>query len=136
MADRFGADPQTITWIMGSYSLCQLVSAPIWGRLSDRFGRRPILISSLVGASISYVMLGFADNLLWLLVSRMLAGLMAGNLAAAFAYASDVSRPEDRAKTLGMVGAAIGTGFMLGPAIGGVLAGEDERTANFLIPAL
>lgn len=136
MADRFGADPATITWILGSYSLCQLLAAPLWGRLSDRFGRRPILISSLAGACVSYLILGFATSLPWLLVSRMLAGAMAGNLAAAFAFASDVSPPEHRAKAMGVVGAAIGLGFMLGPAIGGVLAGEDERTANFLVPAL
>jgi MFS transporter, DHA1 family, tetracycline resistance protein len=136
MAEQFGAEPRTITWIMGSYSLFQLIAAPIWGRLSDRYGRRPILISSLAGACISYLILCFAQNIEWLLASRMLAGFMAGNLAAAFAYASDVSKPEDRAKSLGMVGAAIGIGFMLGPAIGGALAGDNEQTANFTLPAL
>lgn len=136
MADRFGASPEVITWILGSYSLCQLLAAPFWGRLSDRFGRRPILMSSLAGACASYVMLGFANNLGWLLASRMLAGFMAGNLAAAFAYASDLSKPEDRAKSLGLIGAAIGVGFMIGPAVGGLLAGENERTANFVLPAI
>jgi DHA1 family tetracycline resistance protein-like MFS transporter len=136
MADRFGASPQLITPILGAYSLCQLIAAPFWGRLSDRFGRRPILITSLSGACVSYVILGFADNLWWLLVSRMLAGFMAGNLSAAFAYASDISTPENRAKALGTVGAAIGVGFMCGPAIGGLLAGNNEHTANFALPAL
>lgn len=135
MADRFGAPPGVITPILGAYSLCQLLAAPFWGRLSDRFGRRPILMSSLSGACVSYVILGLAGNLWWLLLSRMLAGFMAGNIAAAFAYASDVSAPENRAKSLGMVGAAIGVGFMLGPAIGGILAGNDEHTANFVLPA-
>jgi DHA1 family tetracycline resistance protein-like MFS transporter len=135
MADRFGASPSLITPILGVYSLCQLLAAPFWGRLSDRYGRRPILMSSLSGACISYVILGWANNLWWLLLSRMLAGFMAGNIAAAFAYASDISAPENRARALGTVGAAIGIGFMLGPAIGGVLAGNDEHTANFALPA-
>ncbi len=136
MADRFGAAPALITPILGAYSLCQLIAAPLWGRLSDRYGRRPILMSSLAGACASYVMLGFATNIWWLLLSRCLAGAMAGNLAAAFAYASDISTPENRARALGTVGAAIGIGFMLGPAIGGVLAGDDLHTANFALPAV
>jgi MFS family permease len=136
MADRFGAPPSVITPILGAYSLCQLIAAPFWGRMSDRFGRRPILMTSLSGACVSYVILGMADNLWWLLISRMLAGFMAGNLSAAFAYASDISTPENRAKALGTVGAAIGVGFMFGPAIGGLLAGNNEHTANFAVPAL
>jgi DHA1 family tetracycline resistance protein-like MFS transporter len=135
MADRFGAEPALITAILGSYSLAQLLASPLWGRLSDRFGRRPILLSSFAGACASYVMLGFAENLWWLLASRVLAGFMAGNLAAAFAYAADRSEPDKRAASMGVVGAAIGVGFMLGPAIGGVLAGDDGQTANFAIPA-
>jgi DHA1 family tetracycline resistance protein-like MFS transporter len=136
MAERFGASPELITPILGAYSLCQLVAAPFWGRLSDRFGRRPILMTSLTGACLSYAILGFADSLWWLLASRMLAGFMAGNISAAFAYASDISTPENRARALGTVGAAIGVGFMFGPAIGGLLAGNDERTANFALPAV
>jgi MFS family permease len=135
MADRFGVTPALITPILGIYSLCQLVAAPLWGRLSDRYGRRPILISSLSGACVSYLLLGFAHNVAGLVVARALAGAMAGNISAAFAYASDISTPAQRAKSMGMVGAAIGIGFMLGPAIGGLLAGEDIRSANFLLPA-
>ncbi len=135
MADRFGSSPAIITPIFGVYSLCQLIAAPFWGRLSDRHGRRPILMSSLAGACVSYVMLGLAQNLWWLIAARVLAGFMAGNIAAAFAYASDISTPENRAKALGMVGAAIGVGFMVGPFIGGALAGSDEHTANFALPA-
>ena len=135
MADRFGAEPELITPILGSYSLCQLIAAPWWGRLSDRYGRRPILMSSLAGACLSYVVLGLAHNLWWLLASRMLAGLMAGNIAAAFAYASDVSTLEKRAATMGLVGAAIGVGFTLGPPLGGLLAGADARSADFAAPA-
>jgi MFS transporter, DHA1 family, tetracycline resistance protein len=136
MAERFGTAPQYITPVLGSYSLCQLLAAPWWGRLSDRYGRRPVLMSSLAGACLSYVLLGCARNIWWLLAARMLAGCMAGNIAAAFAYASDVSRPERRAAALGVVGAAIGTGFTLGQPIGGLLAGADAASANFVAPAV
>ena len=136
MADRFGAAPWTITWILGSYSLCQLVAAPFWGRLSDRYGRRTILITSMAGACLSYFVLGFAPGLVWLLVSRMLNGFMAGNISAAMAYAADVSRPEHRARALGTVGAAIALGFMIGPALGGVLVGNNVQSASFLRPAM
>src|SRR2546429_5167607 len=117
-------------------SLCQLLAAPLWGRLSDRYGRRPILMSSLAGACVSYVLLGCAPNVWWLLVSRMLAGFMAGNIAAAFAYASDVSAAPQRAATLGLVGAAIGIGFTLGPPLGGLLSGRDAARADFVAPAV
>jgi MFS transporter, DHA1 family, tetracycline resistance protein len=136
MAHRFGAPPAVITAIFGVYSLCQFIAAPLWGRLSDRYGRRPILMSSLAGACVSYVILGLANSLGWLFASRILGGFMAGNIAAAFAYASDVSEPDKRAASLGMVGAAIGIGFTLGPAIGGILAGNDPRAASFLLPAV
>lgn len=136
MAVRFGITPAFITPILGIYSLCQLLAAPLWGRLSDRYGRRPILISSLAGACASYLLLGFAHSTLQLILARALAGLMAGNLAAAFAYASDVSTDAERAKSMGVVGAAIGVGFMLGPAIGGLLAGDDLANASFTRPAI
>ncbi len=136
MAIRYGAPPELNTPILGIYSLCQLLAAPLWGRLSDRYGRRPILLSSMLGACGSYLILAFTHSLAALFLSRALAGFMAGNLAAAMAYASDISAPADRAKTMGMVGAAIGVGFMLGPLVGGALAGEHLQTANFLRPAL
>ena len=135
MAHRYGAGPSLTTAILGSYSLCQLLAAPLWGRLSDRYGRRPILMSSLVGACLSYVILGLANSLWMLIAARMLAGFMAGNLAAAFAYASDVSTPATRAKSMGMVGAAIGIGFTLGIPLGGILAGDHAQSANFVRPA-
>jgi DHA1 family tetracycline resistance protein-like MFS transporter len=135
MGVRFNTAPEWITPIMGTYSLCQLIAAPLWGNLSDRYGRRPILMTSLAGACVSYLILGFADSIWWLLISRMLGGFMAGNISAAFAYASDVSEPGKRAASLGLIGAAIGIGFTVGPAVGGLLAGNDLRTANFLRPA-
>lgn len=136
MGERFRASPEVITAILGSYSLCQFIAAPFWGRLSDRYGRRAILMSSLAGACLSYAILAVANGLGLLLLSRMLAGFMAGNLAAAFAYASDVSTPEDRAHSMGIVGAAIGVGFMFGIPVGGALSGNDAATANFVRPAL
>jgi DHA1 family tetracycline resistance protein-like MFS transporter len=136
MAVRFGASPSLNTAVFGTYSLCQLLAAPLWGRLSDRFGRRPILLSSMSGAFLSYLILAFAHTLTTLFIARALAGFMAGNLSAAMAYASDISTPRDRARAMGMVGASIGIGFMLGPAVGGVLAGARVQTANFLAPAL
>ncbi|MGH8137218.1 MAG: MFS transporter [Steroidobacteraceae bacterium] len=136
MAVRFNTPPEWITPVMGTYSLCQLLAAPFWGRLSDRHGRRPILMTSLAGACVSYLILGLADNIWWLLLSRALGGFMAGNISAAFAYASDVSEPHRRAASLGLIGAAIGIGFTVGPAVGGVLAGDDLRTASFMRPAV
>ncbi|HEY2416476.1 MAG TPA: MFS transporter, partial [Steroidobacteraceae bacterium] len=136
MATQFGASPALITPILGIYSLCQLLSAPLWGALSDRYGRRPILILSMAGACASYLLLAATSSVTLLFVSRALAGFMAGNIAAAMAYASDISSSANRARSLGMVGAAIGIGFMLGPAIGGALAGEQLQNANFVRPAL
>jgi DHA1 family tetracycline resistance protein-like MFS transporter len=136
MGTRLGATPAIITPILGSYSLCQLLAAPLWGALSDRYGRRPILITSMLGACGSYVLLGLSHSVPMLLLSRALAGFMAGNITAAMAYASDISSSAQRARSLGAVGAAIGVGFMLGPAIGGALAGEHAGSADFLRPAL
>src|SRR5690349_1695188 len=93
MGVRFNTPPEWITPVIGAYSLCQFIAAPFWGRLSDRHGRRPILMSSLAGACLSYLILGLARNIWWLLAARMLGGFMAGNISAAFAYASDVSEP-------------------------------------------
>jgi DHA1 family tetracycline resistance protein-like MFS transporter len=136
MATRFGAAPALITAILGVYSLCQLLGAPVWGALSDRYGRRPILITSMLGAAASYVLLLGVSDLPSLVLVRALAGFMAGNIATAMAYASDISSKAERARSLGLVGAAIGIGFMLGPAIGGALAGENLQTADFHRPAL
>lgn len=136
MGVRLDVSPAAITLILAVYSFCQFLAAPVWGRLSDRFGRRPILMSSMLGASLSYLMLAHGDSSEWLVASRVLGGLMAGNISAAFAYAADVTTEEDRAKGLGLIGAGIGLGFMLGPALGGLLAGGDNESADFVLPAL
>ncbi|VUX47055.1 conserved membrane hypothetical protein [Candidatus Defluviicoccus seviourii] len=135
-AEHFTASPTMVGLLMASYSLAQLVSAPLWGRLSDRTGRRPVLLWSLGGIALAYVDLAFADSLWMLFAARTIAGAMAGNIAAAFAYAADVSTPTNRARAMGTIGAAFGLGFMIGPAIGGALAGSDPLNANFQLPAL
>jgi MFS transporter, DHA1 family, tetracycline resistance protein len=137
VAERFGADPWLITFGgAGIYSLAQVIAAPLWGRASDAFGRRPVLLVSMLGSVAGYVWMGLAGSLFMLIASRALSGLMAGNISAAFAYVADVTTPENRAKGLGMIGAAFGLGFMLGPVIGGLLGGTDPETMNFFVPAM
>ena len=133
---RVGAGPELITNVLGLYSLAQFVAGPIWGRLSDRYGRRPILIVTSGGLAISYVFLAYADTLTALILARAFGGIMGGNIGAAQAYISDITTPETRAKGMGMIGAAFGLGFIFGPAIGGVLGGSDVATANFFAPAM
>jgi MFS family permease len=133
---RVGAGPELITNVLGLYSLAQFLAGPLWGRLSDRYGRKPILVITSVGLAVSYVMLAYADGLPLLILSRAFGGIMGANIGAAQAYISDITTPETRAKGMGMMGAAFGLGFIFGPAIGGVLGGSDVATANFFLPAM
>jgi DHA1 family tetracycline resistance protein-like MFS transporter len=135
-AEVMNADPETIGLVMATYSLTQFVAAPFWGRTSDRIGRRPVLLVSLAGAVVAYVWLGFADNIWMLFGARALGGFMAGNISTAFAYVADVTTRETRAKGMGLIGAAFGLGFVIGPAIGGLLAGHDPLHADYRTPAL
>jgi MFS family permease len=121
-AERMGASPAVIGLLISSYAVCQLIAGPILGRLSDQFGRRPLLLLSQVGTFIGFLMLASATSLPLVFASRVVDGLTAGNLALAQAYISDVTRPEDRAKSFGVIGIAFGMGFMIGPAISGTLA--------------
>jgi DHA1 family tetracycline resistance protein-like MFS transporter len=132
--ERFGASPLQVTLILAMYSLAQLFAAPLWGRLSDRYGRRPILLISLAGSVVAYLWMGVAYSLWVLFAARFLQGAMAGNIAAAQAYIADVTTPENRAKGMGMIGAAFGFGFIVGPALGGFLAGGDPATARLSAP--
>lgn len=108
--------------VIASFSAAQFLFAPIWGRLSDRFGRRPILVLGLFGSGLSYVLFGLAESVLVLLISRIAAGVMGANVAVAQAYVADTTTGERRARGMGMIGAAFGLGFVLGPAIGGLLS--------------
>ncbi len=135
-AEHFNASPDAVTLLMAIYSLTQFFFAPFWGRLSDRIGRKPVLMISLLGIAVAYVGVGFSQTLWELFLARAAAGAMAGNIAAAQAYISDVTPPEKRAHGMGLIGAAFGLGFILGPAIGGILGGSDPTQPNFLAPAL
>ncbi len=134
--EHFQASPAQVGLLMATYSLAQFITAPLWGRLSDRIGRRPVLIASLAGSVLAYGALALAGSLTMLFATRAFGGAMAGNIAAAFAYVADRTTPANRAKGMGMIGAAFGLGFIFGPAIGGVLAGHDPLQADYQSPAL
>ena len=139
-AESFGATPLIVGLLVASYAAAQLVGAPLLGRLSDRIGRRPVLLLSVAGTLVGFLLLGLAEPLgrmlaglvssqspnvvilAVLFVSRVLDGLTGGNLTVAQAYITDVTDEANRAKSLGLVGAAFGLGFILGPAAGGVLS--------------
>jgi len=121
-ADRFGASGTQVGILVLSYSAAQLLLAPVWGRLSDRFGRRPILIIGLLGSAASYLVFAYAASLFVLLLSRIMAGIGGANIPVAQAYIADITPRESRAANMGLIGAAFGLGFIFGPAIGGVLA--------------
>ncbi|MHB0963131.1 MAG: MFS transporter [Gemmatimonadaceae bacterium] len=118
----YSADALTIGLLAVVFSIAQFFASPLLGAVSDRHGRRPVLVISLIGASIGYALFGIGGALWIFFVSRIVAGFTAGNLTAAQAYIADVSGPEDRAKNFGLVGAAFGIGFIVGPSLGGVLA--------------
>src|SRR3989441_6951138 len=121
-AQTFGASPLVIGLLFAIFSLCQLIAAPALGDLSDRFGRRPVLIFSLLGTVASFVMLALAQTLTVLFLARIVDGLSGGNISTARAYVADITEPKDRARAYGLIGAAFGLGFILGPALSGVLA--------------
>src|SRR2546426_4425616 len=119
---RFGATPREVGLLFASYSVMQLIFSPVLGRLSDKHGRRPILLISLLGTCLGFVILGFATTLWMLFLGRIIDGISGGNISTAQAYIADVTTKEDRAKGMGLVGAAFGLGFVFGPAIGGILS--------------
>ena len=121
-AETFGASPFVIGLLFASFSLSQLIAAPVLGELSDRWGRRPVLILSLVGTAISFAMLALAQSLAMLFAARVVDGLSGGNITTARAYIADVTAKEDRARAFGLLGAAFGLGFIVGPALGGALS--------------
>jgi MFS transporter, DHA1 family, tetracycline resistance protein len=119
---RFGATPREVGLLFASYSVMQLIFSPVLGRLSDKYGRRPILLISLLGTCIGFLILGFATTLLMLFIGRIIDGISGGNISTAQAYIADVTTKENRARGMGLIGAAFGLGFVFGPAIGGILS--------------
>lgn len=123
-------------WLMFAYALTQFVCAPILGGLSDQFGRRPILLGSLFGFGIDYLFSAFAPTIGWLFVGRILAGVMGSSFTTGAAYIADISTPEKRAQNFGMIGAAFGLGFIIGPAIGGFLGSYGPKAPFLAASAL
>ncbi|BDG09294.1 MFS transporter [Anaeromyxobacter paludicola] len=122
-ARELGAPVEYIGLLFTGYSAMQFVFAPLWGRLSDRVGRRPVLLASIVLSAVAFLFSGLARTFLALLLTRLFAGAATANVAIAQAYVADVTTPEDRARGMGIIGAAFGLGFVLGPPVGGLLAG-------------
>lgn len=133
---QLGAGAEMATFTMALYVIGMFISTPILGRLSDYYGRKPVLMLSMFGAVVGYIILGLANTVWMVALSRLISGLMAGNVAAAQAYATDVTTPENRAKAMGMLGAAFGLGFIIGPALGSYLAGDSFSDANLQLPAM
>lgn len=132
---RIGATPAQLAWIVGIYSLLQLVCAPLFGKWSDRIGRKPVLVVSILGTAVGFVVLGAATTVWMLILGRILDGASGGNISTAMACIADVTTKETRSRNMGLVGAAFGLGFMLGPAIGGVLSKHFGLATPFYFAA-
>lgn len=118
-AEHFGATTWQIGWLVGVFSLSQFFFAPIWGKISDRIGRKPVLMIGVIGTIAGYIMMGLAGSVLMLFVARLIDGIAGANIGTAQAYLADISSPETRARAMGLLGAAFGLGFVFGPALGG-----------------
>lgn len=134
--NEFGASPFTIGWLVASYSIMQFIAAPFLGQLSDKYGRRPILLISLLGTSVAALITGLAWTLPILFFGRIFDGFTGGNISTAQAYIADVTSKENRAKGMGLIGAAFGLGFVFGPAIGGILSKINAHAPFFFVSAL
>ena len=121
-AERFGASGAWLGILLASHAAAQFAFAPVWGKLSDRIGRRPVMLVTIAGTSVALAFLGMADSLAQILIARLLAGVFGSNISVATAYLTDVTDEADRTRWMGMIGASFAVGFTLGPPIGGVLA--------------
>jgi multidrug resistance protein len=135
-AESYGASALMIGLLGTSYSAMQFLFSPIWGRWSDRVGRKPIILVGLMGSCVSYLTLALAPSLALLFVARLIGGIAGANIPTAQAYIADVTTPENRARGMGMVGAAFGLGFIFGPALGGVLSRVSPATPMWCASAL
>ena len=133
LSPQLGADKLDIAYIIVVYAVFSGLFGPLWGRLSDRIGRKPVIMICLAGAALSYVMLGLASELWMVYAARAFGGVMAGNFGVASAMMADITGPENRARGMGLIGAAWGLGLVIGPLLGGVLAGPE---ASFTLPCL
>src|SRR3954469_541041 len=122
--------------LLSVFAITQFLFSPVIGNLSDRFGRRPVLLSSLLGFGIDYIILALAPAYGWLFIGRVIAGITGASFTTASAYIADVSTPETRAKNFGVIGAAFGLGFIIGPALGGLLAGWGIRAPFYAAAGL
>lgn len=133
-AEHYGASAFMVTWLATAFSLFQVIFSTIWGRLSDRIGRRPIFLACLGLSAAAYLWVGLAESFIALLLARSLSGIAGGKISVAQAIIADVTTPETRAKGMGLIGAAFGLGFVAGPAIGGFLVGSDPANPDFQTP--
>lgn len=131
-ADSFGATAFQAGLLVATYAAMQMIAAPLLGRISDRFGRRPVFLISIFGTFVGFMILGFAGSLWWLFASRILSGVTAGNISVAQAYIADITDEKNRARGMGMFGAAFGIGFILGPALGGALSVYGFAVPSFV----
>ena len=134
-AEHYGASSLEIGLLVGIFSLMQFLFAPVWGRLSDRFGRKPILIVGTAGTVAGYLVMGFAGSVAVLFFARLLAGVAGANIGVAQAYLADISSPENRARAMGLIGAAFGLGFVFGPAVGGITSSAFGYSAPMFLAA-
>lgn len=134
--NEFGASPFVIGWLIASYSIVQFISTPFLGQLSDKYGRRPVLFFSLLGTSVAALITGLAGSLWLLFFGRIFDGATGGNISTAQAYIADITTRENRAKGMGLVGAAFGLGFIFGPAIGGILSKFGTHAPFFFVSGL
>ena len=132
----FNATPRTVGLLFASYSIMQLIFSPVLGGLSDKHGRRPVLLLSIIGTGIGFLVLGFAKTIFMLFVGRILDGITGGNISTAQAYIADITTSENRAKGMGLIGAAFGLGFIFGPALGGILSQWGIHVPFFFAAAL
>lgn len=134
--NRFELSPQAITLLVSSFFAAQFVAGPFLGRLSDRYGRIPVLLVSQIGTAISFLMLGIADSVWLLYAARIFDGITGGNIIVAQAYVTDITPREKRAESLGIIFAAFGLGFIFGPALGGVLSAAFGAQVPFILAAV
>lgn len=135
-AQEFGAGALAFGLLQSSYAAAQFVCAPLWGRLSDRTGRRPVLLFTIAGTSLAMLATGLAPSLAWLFAARILAGAFAANISVASAYIADVTPPEERTRWMGLLGASFGVGFVIGPALGALLVPYGHAVPMYFTAAL